>query len=151
MNSLLNALTVSCLLLLIQPAAAQTLDPESWSPTWINPSWERPANMIPDSAISLPGDLTVDQLESPTICGGCHNAIFEQWQGGVHANALKDPIFQKVTKLFLAEADTEGELEEARSCVRCHTPLGHLSKVIETTEADYDTRDLDTLQSWHLL
>ena len=94
-----NTLTLFCLLLVIPPVAAQSLDPESWSPTWINPAWERPANMLPDSAISLPGDLAVDQLESPTLCGGCHNEIFEQWQGGVHANALNDPIFQKVTKL----------------------------------------------------
>ena len=103
--------------------------------------------MIPDSQISLPGDLTVDQLEQPTICGGCHNEIFEQWKGGVHANALNDPIFQKVTKLFLAEAETEGELEEARSCVRCHTPLGHLSREIETTEDDYDNKNLAPLQT----
>ena len=142
-----NTLLFACLLLVIPPAAAQSLDPESWSPTWINPSWERPENMIPDSKISLPGDLTVDQLEQPTICGGCHNAIFEQWKGGVHANALNDPIFQKVTKLVLSEADTEDELEEARSCVRCHTPLGHLSKVIETTEDDYDPQELDPLKN----
>ena len=114
-------------------------DPANWSPTWINPSWERPANMIPDSAISAPGDLTAGDLEQPSLCGGCHNEIFKQWEGGVHANAFNDPIFQKATKLFLAEAETEGELEEARSCVRCHTPLGHLSKVVETTEADYES------------
>ena len=143
MNTLSKALALSCLLLLVAPAVAQTVDPESWSPTWINPSWERPANMIPDSAISLPGDLTVDQLEQPTICRGCHNVIFEQWEGGVHGNALNDPIFQKVTKLFLSEADTAGDREDARSCVRCHTPLGHLSRAVETTEADYDSVTLE--------
>ena len=79
----------------------------------------------------------------PALCGGCHNSIFEQWQGGVHANALNDPIFQKATKLFLSEVETEGDREDARSCVRCHTPLGHLSKVIETTEADYDNAMLE--------
>ncbi|MDX1779048.1 MAG: hypothetical protein R3339_09215, partial [Thermodesulfobacteriota bacterium] len=83
MNSSRLFLTIFTLLLVAFPAASQTLDPESWSPTWINPSWERPDNMIPESQISLPGDLTVDQLERPTICGGCHNEIFEQWQGGV--------------------------------------------------------------------
>ncbi len=139
MNTLSKALILFCLLLLVAPAVAQTVDPESWSPTWINPSWERPANMIPESPISLPGDLTVDQLEQPAICRGCHNVIFEQWEGGVHGNALNDPIFQKVTKLFLSEVDTAGDREDARSCVRCHTPLGHLSKVVETTEADYES------------
>jgi hypothetical protein len=99
--------------------------------------------MIPDSAISLPGDLTVDQLEQPTVCRGCHNGIFEQWEGGVHGNALNDPIFQKVTKRFLSEVDTPGDREDARSCVRCHTPLGHLSRAVETTEADYDSVTLE--------
>ena len=143
MNTLTKAFVLFSLLLIVPPVAAQTLDPESWSPTWINPSWDRPATMIPDSKISLPGDLTVDQLEEPVLCGGCHNTIFEQWQGGVHANAMNDPIFQKATKLFLSDVDTEGDREEARSCVRCHTPLGHLSKVIETTEADYDNAMLE--------
>ncbi len=147
MNSSCFFLSIFVLLLVVSPAASQTLDPESWSPTWINPSWERPVNMIPESQISRPGDLTVDQLEQPTICGACHNVIFEQWKGGVHSNAFKDPIFQKATKLFLAEAETEGELEEARSCVRCHTPLGHLSGEIGTTEDDYDNQNLDALQS----
>ena len=144
MKTLSHALIVFYLLFTISSAIAQTVHPENWSPTWINPSWERPTNMIPDAQISLPGDLSADQLTQPATCGGCHTEIFEQWKGGAHANALKDPIFQKATKLFLSEAQTEGELEEARSCVRCHTPLGHLSKEIETTEADYDNATIDT-------
>jgi hypothetical protein len=147
MNSLQFILTIFSLLFVAFPAGSQARDADSWSPTWINPSWERPSNMIPDSQISLPGDLTVDQLERPTLCGGCHNEIFEQWKGGVHANALNDPIFQKVSKLFLAEAETEGELEEAQSCVRCHTPFGHLSGEIATTEDDFDNKNLDLLQT----
>ena len=144
MKTLCTTLTIIYLLFSISPVMAQTVHPENWAPTWINPSWERPANMIPDISISIPGDLNVTQLDQPATCGGCHAEIFNQWEGGVHANALKDPIFQKATKLFLSEAKTEGELEEARSCVRCHTPLGHLSKEIETTEADYDNPNLDT-------
>jgi hypothetical protein len=121
------------------PAAAigQTVNPRDWSPTWINPSWERPANMVADGPISLPGDLTVDQLETSTICGGCHNAILEQWKGSMHANALIDPVFQAASKLFLSEVTAAGDREEALACVRCHTPFGHLSKTAETTAADY--------------
>jgi len=143
MKTSMSIITISLFLSLSTPLRAQTVHPEQWSPSWINPSWERPANMIPDSAVSLPGDLTVDQLEQPTNCRSCHNVIFEQWEGGVHANALNDPIFQKVTKLFLSQVDTEGDREEARSCVRCHTPLGHLSRAVETTEADYNSVTLE--------
>lgn len=144
MRTLSITLTMFCVLLFISPAMAQSLDPENWAPTWVNPSWERPANMVPDTPISLPGDLNTNQLDQPAICGACHNEIFSQWKGGVHANAFKDPIFQKATKLFLSEAQSAGELEEARSCVRCHTPFGHLTKTIETTEANYDNTNLDT-------
>lgn len=119
-------------------AIAQTLHPENWSPTWINPSWERPANMVADGPISLPGDLTVEGLEATGICGGCHNALLEQWKGSMHANALIDPVFQAATKLFLSEVTAEGDREEALACVRCHTPFGHLSTIAETTAADYD-------------
>ncbi len=127
------------LFITLAPAAAigQTVNPRDWSPTWINPSWERPANMVADGPISLPGDLTVDQLESSTICGGCHNAILEQWKGSMHANALIDPVFQAASTLFLSEVTAAGDREEALSCVRCHTPFGHLSKTAETTAADY--------------
>jgi hypothetical protein len=127
------------LFITLAPAAAigQTVNPRDWSPTWINPSWERPANMVADGPISLPGDLTVDQLEFSTICGGCHNAILEQWKGSMHANALIDPVFQAASTLFLSEVTAAGDREEALSCVRCHTPFGHLSKTAETTAADY--------------
>ncbi len=125
------------MLLPYSTSTAQTVHPEHWSPTWVNPSWERPANMVADGLISLPGDLTVDGLENTGICGGCHNAIFEQWKGSMHANALIDPVFQAATKLFLSEATAQGDREEALACVRCHTPFGHLSKTAETTAADY--------------
>jgi len=145
---LLNCLLIIVFsLVFISPATAQTIHPENWAPTWVNPSWERPANMTPDARISLPGDLSTDQLTKPAICGGCHSEIFEQWSGGVHANALNDPIFQAATKLFLSEVQTEGDLEEARGCVRCHTPFGHLTKEIETTEADYDNFTFDESQN----
>ena len=97
----------------------------------------RPANMVADGPISLPGDLSVDQLETSTICGGCHNAILDSGEGSMHANALIDPVFQAASKLFLSEVTAAGDLEEALACVRCHTPFGHLSKTAETTAADY--------------
>jgi len=147
MRHLNCSLILVVLLFRFSPATAQTIHPENWAPTWVNPSWERPANMTPDARISLPGDLSTDQLTQPAICGGCHSEIFEQWSGGVHANALNDPIFQAATKLFLSEVQTEGDLEEARGCVRCHTPFGHLTKEIETTESDYDNVIFDELHT----
>ena len=79
MNALSITLTIAYLLFAISPVMAQTVHPENWAPTWINPSWERPANMIPDTSISIPGDLNVTQLDQPAACGGCNAEIFSQW------------------------------------------------------------------------
>ena len=45
-------LVLFAFLMLLPPAiaTAQTVNPENWSPTWVNPSWERPANMVADGA-----------------------------------------------------------------------------------------------------
>ena len=62
-------------LFVVSPATAQTVHPEDWAPTWVNPSWERPANMVPDAKVSIPGDLSTDQLTQPAICRGCHSEV----------------------------------------------------------------------------
>jgi hypothetical protein len=55
----------------------------------------------------------------------------------MHSLAIQDPVFQKVSKLFLAQVETEDQEKEALACIRCHTPAGHLSGAIVTTEGDY--------------
>ena len=40
-----------------QHAAAVTMNPQNWSPTWVSPAWERPENMTVDATVSLPGDM----------------------------------------------------------------------------------------------
>ncbi len=129
-----------------QQACADTLTPQNWSPTWVNPAWDRPANMVLDRQISVPGDIELTQILDPVTCSGCHSDIYNQWQGSMHGLAQQDPVYQAAAKLFLAEAQASGDtgaIEEARSCVRCHTPVGHLSKTIETSDGNFNSFSAD--------
>lgn len=112
-------------------------DTNDYSPTWPKSKARRPANMDLDGKISLPGDFQQNQFIDPEVCSGCHSELYEQWNGGMHSVALKDPVFQKVSKLFLSQAENEMEKEEALSCVRCHAPVAHLTGELPTTEGDY--------------
>jgi len=149
-GNLIIGFCIVVLLFLPQFLCAQSINPQNWSPTWIAPAWERPENMTADGDISVPGDVSLSQYIEPATCAGCHPAIFNQWQGGMHSSALQDPVFQAASKAFLAAAlqtNNQGYIEEAQSCTRCHTPVGHLSKIVETTSSDYANFPADDLRS----
>ena len=48
--------------------------------------------MIHDTGIAF-ADVT-----SPEYCGSCHQSHYEQWQGSMHAYAIRDPIFLALNK-----------------------------------------------------
>jgi hypothetical protein len=53
-------------------------------------------------------------------CGGCHQAIYEEWQVSTHARAwLDDAQFQEE----LAKATKTPGQDYSWTCVNCHTPL----------------------------
>ncbi len=69
----------------------------------------------------------VEQFIDPETCGGCHSEILGQWRDSMHNLSHKDPVYSRVAK-FLREGLTEaGEIEEAESCVKCHTPVGYVT------------------------
>ncbi len=141
---------VAVLSFMPQLVPAESINPQNWSPTWIAPAWERPENMTTEGDISLPGDTSLFQYIDPVTCKGCHRDVFEQWHGGMHSSALRDPVFQAASKVFLnaaLETNNKGYIEEAKTCTRCHTPVGHLSKTIETTADDFAVFPADDLRS----
>ena len=71
--------------------------------------------------------LSVDDWESPEICGGCHTTQYQGWKGSMHANSFKDPIFQ--AEWALAEKEVGGNISNL--CGGCHSPPGMLSKTIK--------------------
>ncbi|WP_321495030.1 multiheme c-type cytochrome [uncultured Desulfobacter sp.] len=68
-----------------------------------------------------------DQFISPETCGGCHDEIMDQWQNSLHHLSHKDPVYSRVAKFYLEGLTEAGQIEEAESCVKCHTPVGYVT------------------------
>jgi len=71
--------------------------------------------------------IHIDQFISPETCSGCHSEIFEQWENSMHNLAHKDPVYSRVSRFLRKGLIDEGEIKEAESCVKCHTPVGYVS------------------------
>lgn len=69
----------------------------------------------------------LEQFISPETCAGCHSEIFEQWAGSMHSLSHVDPVYTRVAKFLRKGLTHEGEIEEAESCVKCHTPVGYVT------------------------
>jgi hypothetical protein len=82
--------------------------------------------------------VRVDQFIDPSVCEGCHSALFKQWEGSMHSKAFADPLWRTATKLFFKDTVTSGEILEMKACVKCHTPLGFRSYSITSPGDDYD-------------
>jgi hypothetical protein len=63
----------------------------------------------------------------PEICGGCHEGIYEQWNGSTHSLAHADPLYREVALHDLKGLTDRDELVEGELCVKCHTPVGYVS------------------------
>ncbi len=80
----------------------------------------------------------IHQVPSET-CKNCHQEIYRQWQGSMHAKstALKDPIHGTFYKMVVGEPTEEGVLHKASGkypvCLSCHAPNAARDK---TTKLD---------------
>ncbi|MBU8912139.1 MAG: cytochrome c family protein [Desulfobacterales bacterium] len=71
--------------------------------------------------------IHIDQFISPDTCSDCHSEIFEQWENSMHNLAHKDPVYSRVSQFLRKGLINEGEIKEAESCVKCHTPVGYMT------------------------
>lgn len=71
--------------------------------------------------------IHIDRFISPEVCAGCHSEIYEQWQNSMHHLSHKDPVYTRVAQFLRKGLTDAGEIEEAESCVKCHTPVGTLT------------------------
>ena len=59
-------------------------------------------------------------------CKTCHEEIYDQWEGSMHANstALKDPIHGKFYKAVIGDPKEEGIKKKGKYpvCLQCHAP-----------------------------
>jgi DNA-directed RNA polymerase subunit RPC12/RpoP len=71
--------------------------------------------------------FALDRFIDPDTCSGCHSDVFEQWNNSIHNLSHKDPVYTRVA-LFLRQGLTDqDEIDEAESCVKCHTPVGNIT------------------------
>ncbi len=65
---------------------------------------------------------------SSEVCANCHQDIYKQWRGSMHANstALKDPIHGTFYKMVIGEPTEEGVTMKGTDkypiCLQCHAP-----------------------------
>lgn len=69
--------------------------------------------------------IHIDRFISPEVCAGCHSEIFEQWENSMHHLSHKDPVYTRLAQFLRKGLTDAGEIEEAESCVKCHTPVGN--------------------------
>ena len=90
------------------------------------------------ATIALSQDkIDIEQFISPETCGGCHAEIFEQWENSMHNLAHKDPVYSRVSQFLRKGLINEGEIQEAESCVKCHTPVGQLTGFLKSFQMIY--------------
>ncbi len=69
----------------------------------------------------------LSRFVAPDVCGGCHDAIYEQWKNSMHNLSQSDTLYRQVAFAGLKGLTHSGEIEEAEHCVVCHNPMGYVS------------------------
>ncbi|MBF0448903.1 MAG: cytochrome c family protein [Magnetococcales bacterium] len=64
---------------------------------------------------------------SSSACGSCHQKIYKQWSGSMHANstAIKDPIHGSFYQMLVGDPTQEGlTTKDGKypNCLQCHAP-----------------------------
>jgi hypothetical protein len=78
-------------------------------------------------------------LISAEVCQTCHEEIYRQWKGSMHANstALKDPIHGAFYGMEVGDPTAEGQVHKKSGtypiCLQCHAPNAARDK---TTKLD---------------
>ena len=92
---------------------------------------------IPSFVIAAEGE-SIHHV-SAEVCANCHQDIYKQWKGSMHANstALKDPIHGTFYQMVVGSPTEEGVLHKASGkypiCLQCHAPNAAIDK---TTKLD---------------
>ncbi len=84
--------------------------------------------------------LNTEDFTSSGACQSCHSEIHNQWNGSLHFNSFRDPVWQALWTV--GHVETDGEV--SKECLSCHTPIGILARRISKPE---ETEVLDELSA----
>jgi Tfp pilus assembly protein PilF len=73
-----------------------------------------PGNATTTTGTFIPGEMFVPSKR----CGTCHTDAHAQWRQSAHANAFREPFYQKNVK----DLQTQKGIEYTRHCESCHNP-----------------------------
>jgi len=89
------------------------------------------------TAFASPGVVNIQAPTAPhevpsSVCGECHQEIFQEWAQSMHANssALKDPIHGAFYRKVVGDPTEEGVTKKGKYpvCLRCHAPNAAIQK-----------------------
>jgi truncated hemoglobin YjbI len=81
------------------------------------------------------------EVPSVMTCGGCHPQQFEDWQGSMHAQAFRDPIY--LGELMLGIKDVGRGI--TKQCEGCHTAAAVVSGQMPKKTEEFDFSKLNDL------
>ncbi len=70
-------------------------------------------------AQSVQPSASIEALQDPETCKGCHAEHYREWQTSMHAYAATDPVFIAMNER--GQIETGGAL--GGFCVKCHAPM----------------------------
>ena len=86
------------------------------------------ARPFPPSYITIEGHKQVkpEDWKDPRLCGQCHTVQYEGWNGSMHSNAFRDPVFQALWAL-----GEKADPVMRNHCGACHTAIGTATETVE--------------------
>ncbi len=110
---------------------------------WISESYdfrfgkERP--FAPSNATTFDGKFIAgEDFISASRCATCHTDIHPQWRESAHANAFREPFYQKNVKDLTKQRD----ISFTRHCESCHNPAALFSGAL-TKSPQFKNRPFD--------
>lgn len=93
-----------------------------------------PSNATTFNGEFIPGDAFI----SSERCGKCHTDIHPQWRQSAHANAFREPFYQKNVKDLIEQKG----IAFTRHCESCHNPAALFSGAL-TDKPQFKKRPFD--------
>ncbi|MEP6848375.1 MAG: tetratricopeptide repeat protein [Acidobacteriota bacterium] len=111
--------------------------------TWISQTYdfrfgkERP--FAPSNATSFNGKFIAgEKFVTSARCASCHTDIHPQWKDSAHANAFREPFYQKNVK----DLQEQKNIAFTRHCESCHNPAALFSGAL-TDKPQFKDRPFD--------
>ncbi len=94
---------------------------------------------VPSNATTFNGNfIRAEDFTSAARCGTCHTDAHPQWRQSAHANAFREPFYQKNVKDLIEQKN----IAFTRHCESCHNPTALFSGAL-TDKPQFKNRPFD--------